>query len=169
MSFLFLCPKVITNFKHGLKLLSVFSVQHSTLFTFQVLVESLQSHCIYTQFHWSSGPPVCFPSWGTQVQSPGGVLKWNRDSPVSIVLLHWWTRRDWSLWPHLRQASSQTVIKEPDVLRVPPSPLNVHLHSVKVFVSVLHMIRNCIKPFKIGSGAFTTRLYFLGRKQWGHL
>ncbi len=35
-------------------------------------VESLQSHCIHTQFHWSSGPPVCFPSWGTQVQSPGG-------------------------------------------------------------------------------------------------
>jgi hypothetical protein len=26
------------------------------------IVESLQSHCIHTQFHWSSGPPVCFPS-----------------------------------------------------------------------------------------------------------
>jgi hypothetical protein len=25
-------------------------------------VESLQSHCIPAQFHWSSGPPVCFPS-----------------------------------------------------------------------------------------------------------
>jgi hypothetical protein len=25
-------------------------------------VENLQSHCIHTQFHWSSGPPVCFPS-----------------------------------------------------------------------------------------------------------
>ncbi len=35
-------------------------------------VESLQSHCIHTQFHWSSGPPVCFPSWGTRVQSRGG-------------------------------------------------------------------------------------------------
>jgi hypothetical protein len=34
-------------------------------------VESLQSHCIHTQFHWSSGPPVCFPLWGNQVQSPG--------------------------------------------------------------------------------------------------
>jgi hypothetical protein len=50
-------------------------------------VESLQSHCIHTQFHWSSGPPVCFPSWGTCVQSPGGVLKWNRDSPVSVFSL----------------------------------------------------------------------------------
>jgi hypothetical protein len=35
-------------------------------------MESLQSHCIHTQFHWSSGPPVCFLSWGTRVQSPGG-------------------------------------------------------------------------------------------------
>jgi hypothetical protein len=37
-------------------------------------LESLQSHCIHTQFHRSSGPPVCFPSWGTRVQSPGGYL-----------------------------------------------------------------------------------------------
>ncbi len=35
-------------------------------------VESLQSHCIHTQFNLSSGPTVCFPSWETQVQSPGG-------------------------------------------------------------------------------------------------
>ncbi len=39
------------------------------------------------------------------------VLMWNRDSPVSVVLLHWWPRRDWSLWPHLRQASSPTVTR----------------------------------------------------------
>ncbi len=26
------------------------------------------------QFHWSSGPPVCFLSKGTRVQSPGGYL-----------------------------------------------------------------------------------------------
>jgi hypothetical protein len=62
-----------------------------------ITVESLQSHCIHTQFHWSSGPPVSFPSWGTQLQSPGGVLLWNQDSPVSIVSLHWWPRHDWSL------------------------------------------------------------------------
>jgi hypothetical protein len=37
-------------------------------------MESLQSHCIPAQFHWSSGPPVCFPLWGTRVQSPGGYL-----------------------------------------------------------------------------------------------
>jgi hypothetical protein len=37
-------------------------------------VESLQSHCIHPQFHWSSGPPVCFPSGGTWVQSLGGYI-----------------------------------------------------------------------------------------------
>jgi hypothetical protein len=37
--------------------------------------------------HSSSGPPVCFPSQGTRVQIPRGVLMWNRDSPVSNVSL----------------------------------------------------------------------------------
>ncbi len=35
-------------------------------------MESPQSRCIHTMSHWSSGLPVCFPSWGTRVQSPGG-------------------------------------------------------------------------------------------------
>jgi hypothetical protein len=56
--------------------------------------------------HWSRGLPVCFPSQGTRVQMPRGVLMWNRDSPVSVVSLHWWPRHDWSLWPCLRRASS---------------------------------------------------------------
>ncbi len=72
-------------------------------------MESLQSHCIQTQFHWSSGPPVCFLSWGCLI--PRGVLMWNRDSPVSVVSLHWWPQRDWSLWPRLRWASSRTVTR----------------------------------------------------------
>jgi hypothetical protein len=38
------------------------------------IVESLQSHCIHTQSHWSSGSTLCFLSWGTQVQLPGGYL-----------------------------------------------------------------------------------------------
>ncbi len=50
-------------------------------------VESLQSHFILTMSHWSSGLPVCFPAQGTQVQILRGVLMWNRDSPVSVVLL----------------------------------------------------------------------------------
>jgi hypothetical protein len=50
-------------------------------------VESLQSHFIPTMSHWSSGLPVCFPSQGTRVQIPWGVLMWNRDSPVRIVSL----------------------------------------------------------------------------------
>ncbi len=62
--------------------------------------------------HWSSGLPVCFPSQGTQVQISRGVLMWNWDSPVRVVSLHWWPRRDWSfLWPRLRQASSRTITR----------------------------------------------------------
>jgi hypothetical protein len=74
-------------------------------------VESLQSHFILTMSHWFSGLPVCFPTQGTQVQIPRGVL-WNRDSPVSDVSLHRWLRHDWSsLWPRLRWASSRTVTR----------------------------------------------------------
>jgi hypothetical protein len=47
-------------------------------------VESLQSYFILTMSHWSSGLPVCFPSQGTRVQLPRGVLMWNRDSPISL-------------------------------------------------------------------------------------
>ncbi len=42
-------------------------------------VESLQSHCIHTMSHWSSGLPVCFPSQGTQVENTRGELMWNRN------------------------------------------------------------------------------------------
>jgi hypothetical protein len=42
---------------------------------------------------------------------PRGVLMWNWDSPVRVVLLQWWPRRDWSLWPHQRRASSRIVTR----------------------------------------------------------
>jgi hypothetical protein len=74
-------------------------------------VESLQSHFILTMSHLSSGLPVCFPSQGTWVQIPWGVLMWNRDSPVSINSLHWWPQHDWSLWPRLKRALSWTVTR----------------------------------------------------------
>jgi hypothetical protein len=45
-------------------------------------VESLQSHFILTMSHWSSGLPICFPSQGTRVQIPKGVL-----SETEILLL----------------------------------------------------------------------------------
>ncbi len=47
-------------------------------------VESLQSHFILTMSHWSSGLPVCFPSQGTQVQIPWGVLVCNRVSLLAM-------------------------------------------------------------------------------------
>jgi hypothetical protein len=42
---------------------------------------------------------------------PRVVLMWNQDSPVTIVSLHWWARRDWSLWPRLRQALYRIVTR----------------------------------------------------------
>jgi hypothetical protein len=62
-------------------------------------------------YHWSSRLPVCFPSQGTQVQIPRGVLMWNRDSPVSVVSLDWWPRGDWSSLHCLRGASSRTITR----------------------------------------------------------
>jgi hypothetical protein len=41
---------------------------------FYCFVEILQSHFIPTMSHWSSTLPVCFPSQGTRVQIPWGVL-----------------------------------------------------------------------------------------------
>ncbi len=43
---------------------------------------------------------------------PLGGLRWNRDSAVSVVSLHWWPRREWSfLWPLLRRALSRTITR----------------------------------------------------------
>jgi hypothetical protein len=39
------------------------------------------------------------------------MLMWNRHSPVSVVSLHRWPQRDWSLWPRLRRALSQTITR----------------------------------------------------------
>ncbi len=69
-------------------------------------VESLQSHFILTMSHWSSGLTLCFPSRGTWVQIPWGVLMWNWDSPGSAVSLHWWPWRDWSSWGRLHPKPS---------------------------------------------------------------
>ncbi len=77
----------------------------STLNTKDYIVESLQSQCIH--------PPVCFPLWGTQVQSPGGYLC---ETGILLLALSRYIddpniQHDWSLWPHLRQASSRTVTR----------------------------------------------------------
>jgi hypothetical protein len=42
---------------------------------------------------------------------PRGVFMWNWDSPVSITSLHWWSCRDWSLWPRLQRALSRTITR----------------------------------------------------------
>ncbi len=71
-------------------------------------MESLQSHCIHTQFQWSA---CLLPVMRDPGSIPSGVLMWNQDSSVSIVLLLWWPQRDWSFWPHLRRALSRTVTR----------------------------------------------------------
>jgi hypothetical protein len=91
--------------------------------------------------HWSSGLTVCFPSQETQVQIPWGVLIWNRDSPVSVVSLHWWPRSDGSLWPRLRQASSQTVTRP--LCRQCDDPTWSHT----AFLSPFHA--RCRSPFQL--------------------
>ncbi len=57
--------------------------------------------CNLTAFVHSSTGPVVHPfasrHEGPVFQSIGGVLMWHRDSPFSVVSLHWWPRRDWSL------------------------------------------------------------------------
>jgi hypothetical protein len=76
-------------------------------------VECLQSHWIHSHH-------VSLVQWTTRLlpvtrdpgsKPPGGVLMWNRNSPVSVVSLHWWPRYGWSLWPRLRRASSRTVTR----------------------------------------------------------
>jgi hypothetical protein len=64
--------------------------------------------------------PVPLVQWSTRFlpvmrdlgSIPRGVHMWNRDYPVNIVLLHWWSGRDWLLWPCLRRASSRIITRQ---------------------------------------------------------
>jgi hypothetical protein len=69
-------------------------------------MKSLRSNCIHAQFHWSNGSTRLLPVMRDSGSIPRGVFMWKRDSPVSVVLLHWWPQRDWSLWPRLRRVLS---------------------------------------------------------------
>jgi hypothetical protein len=68
---------------------------------------SLHSHTV-PLVQWST---CLLPVMRDPGSNPWGVLMWNQDSPVSIISLHWGPRRDWSLWPCLWRASSQTVTR----------------------------------------------------------
>ncbi len=76
---------------------------------------SLWRPCNLTSFSPCLTGPVDYP-FASRQKGPGfkplGGLMWNRDSPVSIVSLLWWPRRDWSfVWPRLRWASSRTITR----------------------------------------------------------
>jgi hypothetical protein len=72
--------------------------------------------CNLTAFTPCLTGPVDYPfasrNEGPGLNPKGGTYsKWNQDSPVSVVSLHWWPWSDWSLWPHLRWASYRTVTR----------------------------------------------------------
>jgi hypothetical protein len=134
-------------------------------------VERLQSHFILTMSHWSSGLCVCFPSQGTQVQIPWGVLMWNRDSPVSVVSLHWWPRHDWSsLWPRLRRASSRTVTR-PSCQQC-DNPTWSHTAFLSRFHArcrspfLLHNRRSRLLGEPCGDAAISLHSYNVSQVQW---
>ncbi len=86
------------------------SVWHSTL-PLSGYIYVLWRACsltTFTQFHWSSGPPVCFQSWGTRVQSPGGYFC---KTGILLLALACYIGDPLSLWPHLRRASSRTATR----------------------------------------------------------
>ncbi len=78
----------------------------------------------------------------------------NRDSPVSIVSLHWWPRRDWSSWPHLRRASSRTITRPS--CRQCDKPTWSHT----AFLSRFHA--RCRSPFRLHN----RRSRLLGESLW---
>ncbi len=73
-------------------------------------MESLQSHCIHTVSLVHCVNPL-LPVMRDPGSIPRGVLMWNQDSPASVVSLHWWLQRDWSMWPRLRLASSRIITR----------------------------------------------------------
>ncbi len=90
---------------------------------------------ILTMSHWSSGLTCLLPATMITGSNPLGGLMWNRDSPVSVVPLHWWPRRDWS----------STGLR-PQQLSLGPHPDNVtvHLISHSFPVPVSHSLQNSL-------------------------
>jgi hypothetical protein len=67
---------------------------------------SLHSHHV-SLVQWTTRLLPVTRNLGSKPQD--GTL-WNRDSPVSVVSLHWWPQRDGSfLWLRLRRALSRTI------------------------------------------------------------
>ncbi len=79
--------------------------------------------CNLTAFiHSLTGPvgqPFASHHEGPRFNPRGGVLMWNRDSPVSVVSLHWWPQHDWSLWPRLRLRPEPSLGRSADNVIIP--------------------------------------------------
>ncbi len=100
---------------------------------------SLHSHHVSLD-QWTTGTHL-LPVMRDLGSNPLGVFMWNWDSPVSVVLLHWWPRRDWSLWPCLRRASSQTVSRPSCQQRDNPT------WSHTAFLSQFHVTAGLLSGF----------------------
>ncbi len=103
------CQRKTNSFHWSRIVLWVLSVSDQEEYNLLILWRA----CNLTAFIHSSTGPVVHPfsschEGQDQGSIPRGVLMWNRDSTVSVVSLLWWPRCDWSLWPHLRRALSQT-------------------------------------------------------------
>ncbi len=64
-------PLLSNTVKKKLEIANMVFMKGTFIIFFENTLESLQSHSIHTMSHWSSWP-ICFPSRGTWVQSPGG-------------------------------------------------------------------------------------------------
>ncbi len=91
--------------------------------------------------HWSRWTTRLLPVMRDPGSNPRGVLMRNWDSPISVVLQHWWPRRDWSLWPRLRRASSRTITRA--LCRQWENPTWSHT----AFLSRFHT--HCRSPFRL--------------------
>ncbi len=109
LPFLFRDPRVLCQVLYTIFARSLFYASNNILsrqgFACEEPAISLHSHHVLL-VQWSAR---LLPVMRDPGSIPRGDLMWNRDSPVSIVSLHWWPQCDWSLWSHLRWASSRTV------------------------------------------------------------
>jgi hypothetical protein len=79
-----------------------------------MIITRMWRACNLTSFLPCYTSPVDYP-FASPHKGPGfnllAVLMWNQNSLVSVVSIHWWPWHHWSLWPHLRRASSQTITR----------------------------------------------------------
>ncbi len=108
---------ILTSFNHP-TLATSYKLHHSTtVFLIKDISTTVVQQWPAISLH---SHHVSLVQWTTRLlpatRDPGskplGGLMWNRDSPVSVISLHWWPWNDWKfLWPRLRRVSSRTITR----------------------------------------------------------